>query len=157
MQTRVSGFGLVLSSFFIENISLPEEVEKVLDKRTSMGVIGDLGKFAQYQSAEAIREAANNPNGGIAGAGVGLGAGVALGQMMGQSLNAAAAASAQPAPAVPVPAAVAPSTQCPSCGKPVVGSPKFCPECGGKLERKCVACGADLGGAKFCPECGAKA
>jgi membrane protease subunit (stomatin/prohibitin family) len=157
MQTRVSGFGLVLSSFFIENISLPEEVEKVLDKRTSMGVIGDLGKFAQYQSAEAIREAANNPNGGVAGAGVGLGAGVALGQMMGQSLNAAAAASAQPAPAVPVPAAVAPSTQCPSCGKPVVGSPKFCPECGGKLERKCVACGADLGGAKFCPECGAKA
>lgn len=56
----------------IENISLPEEVEKTMDRRTSMGVMGDLGKYSQYQAAEAMREAANNP-GGSAGMGMGMG------------------------------------------------------------------------------------
>ena len=160
LQPRFSGFGLVLASFYIENISLPEEVEKTLDRRTSMGVIGDLGKYAQYQSAEAIREAANNPNGGAAGAGVGLGAGIALGQVMGQSLASAQAqslAQAQPAATAAPVAAASAVAACPACGKPVAGSPKFCPECGAKMERKCSVCGADLGNGKFCPECGAKA
>lgn len=49
-----------------------------MDKRTSMGVLGDMNRYTQYQAAEAMREAANNP-GGMAGAGVGMGAGVAMG------------------------------------------------------------------------------
>jgi hypothetical protein len=67
--------GLTLTSFVIENISLPEEVEKRIDKRTSMGVVGDLNKYSQYQAAEAMREAANNPCGGMAGMGRGHGRG----------------------------------------------------------------------------------
>lgn len=77
--------GLNLNKFLIENISLPEEVEKVLDKRSSMGIVGNLGAYAQFQAANAMEKAAENPNGGGlmgAGLGVGLGAGMA-GQMTG--------------------------------------------------------------------------
>lgn len=77
--------GLNLNKFLIENISLPEEVEKVLDKRSSMGIVGNLGAYAQFQAANSMEKAAENPNGGGlmgAGLGVGLGAGMA-GQMSG--------------------------------------------------------------------------
>ena len=97
INPKLAPLGLQLSSFVIENISLPEEVEKTMDRRTSMGVMGDLGKYSQYQAAEAMREAANNP-GGSAGMGMGMGAGVAMGQMFAQSLQAAQhTAPAQPA------------------------------------------------------------
>ncbi len=75
--------GLTLTLFYIENISLPPEVEQALDKRTQMGVLGDLSQYTKYQTAEAIRDAAKNP-GGMGGVGAGLGAGMAIaGQMTG--------------------------------------------------------------------------
>ena len=70
-------FGLELTKFVIENISLPQEVEAAMDKRTSMGVIGDVGRYAQFQAADAMRDAAQNPSGG-ASTGAGLGAGFAI-------------------------------------------------------------------------------
>ena len=73
--------GLALTLFYIENISLPPEVEKAIDTRTKMGVLGDMNQYARYQSATAIDDAAKNP-GGAAGAGLGIGAGIALGQQM---------------------------------------------------------------------------
>jgi len=73
--------GLALTLFYIENISLPPEVEKAIDTRTKMGVLGDMNQYARYQSATAIDDAAKNP-GGAAGTGVGIGAGIALGQQM---------------------------------------------------------------------------
>lgn len=77
--------GLNLNKFLIENISLPEEVEKILDKRSSMGIVGDMGAFAQFQAANAMEKAAENPNGGgIMGAGMGAGMGMG---MMGQMGN----------------------------------------------------------------------
>jgi membrane protease subunit (stomatin/prohibitin family) len=88
--------GLELVLFYVENISLPPEVEKALDERTKMGVLGDMGKFTQYQAAQAIRDAAQNP-GGIAGMGVGIGAGVQIGnQMVGAMQNAQAGGGAPP-------------------------------------------------------------
>jgi membrane protease subunit (stomatin/prohibitin family) len=74
-------YGLALDNLVVENISLPEELQAVLDRRISMNVIGDLGKYTQYQVAEAIPIAAAN-EGGIAGVGAGLGAGVSIGQAM---------------------------------------------------------------------------
>jgi membrane protease subunit (stomatin/prohibitin family) len=65
----------------LRNISLPQEVEAAMDKRTSMGVIGDVGRYAQFQAADAMRDAAQNPGGG-AGTGAGLGAGFAIGNAM---------------------------------------------------------------------------
>ena len=151
LNPQVEALGLTLTNFIIENISLPEDVEKAIDKRTSMGVAGDLNKYAQYQAAEAMREAANNPNGGMAGMGVGMGAGAAMGQMFAQSMNAASQPQTpQAAPTVP----------CVSCGKMIPQGSKFCPHCGAAQtpqDKTCANCGAKLTpDAKFCPECGTK-
>ncbi len=98
-------YGVKLDNFTVENVSLPEELQKALDTRIAMGMAGELGKFTQYQTATAIPMAAQN-EGGIAGIGAGLAAGAALGQTMAQGL-AAGQAAAQPAVAPPAPAAAA--------------------------------------------------
>src|SRR5947209_8485110 len=71
ISPELAAMGLELTAFYIENISLPEEVEQVLDKRTEMGVLGDMNQYTRYQTANAIGDAAKNP-GGIAGVGAGL-------------------------------------------------------------------------------------
>jgi len=103
---EMAGMGLSITQFFVENISLPEEVEQALDKRSKMAVLGNLDQYTKYQTAEAIVEAARNP-GGLAGMGVGIGAGAALGAQM---ANAAAppppfAVEAAPAGPPPLPTA----------------------------------------------------
>ncbi len=75
--------GLTLTQFNVENISLPPEVERALDKRSEMGVLGNLDNYMKYQTAEAVRDAANNPGGGGAALGAGFGAGMAIGNQMG--------------------------------------------------------------------------
>jgi membrane protease subunit (stomatin/prohibitin family) len=97
-------YGVKLDNFTVENVSLPEELQKALDTRISMGMAGDLGKFTQYQTATAIPMAAQN-EGGIAGIGAGLAAGAALGQTMAAGL---AGAQGQPQ-AAPQPAQQAPA------------------------------------------------
>jgi membrane protease subunit (stomatin/prohibitin family) len=95
-------YGLALTKFLIENISLPPEVEAVLDKRTSMGIVGDMGRYTQFQAAQAIEAAANNPGGGgEMTSGLGLGAGLAMGQQMAQNLQAANAPAGAPPAAAP--------------------------------------------------------
>ena len=100
----VAEYGLEIPEFYIENVSLPPAVEAALDKRTSMGIVGDLGKFTQYSAAEAMTTAAANPSGdGGMGAGLGAGLGMAMaGQMAAQTGPwGAAPATAQPAPPPP--------------------------------------------------------
>ncbi len=87
MEVVFRRYGLELDNLVVENISLPEDLQAILDKRISMNVIGDLGKYTQYQVAESIPIAASN-EGGVAGAGAGLGAGLAMGQAMSQSIAA---------------------------------------------------------------------
>ncbi|MCE9533235.1 MAG: SPFH domain-containing protein [Planctomycetes bacterium] len=77
----MAGMGLSITQFYVENISLPPEVEQALDKRSKMAVLGNLDHYTKFQTAEAIGDAAKNP-GGIAGMGVGIGAGVAIGNQM---------------------------------------------------------------------------
>ena len=148
------GFGLDLTKFVIENISLPAEVEAAMDKRTSMGVIGDVGRYAQFQAADAMRDAAQNTGGG-AGIGAGLGAGFAIGNAMGgamtNAMNQSKAEAAAPA-----------KTACPKCGAANLANAKFCNDCGAKMETSpqaipCAKCGAQLQSvSKFCNECGTK-
>lgn len=103
-----TSYGLELARFFIDNISLPEEVEAAIDQRTKLGVLGDrLGQYAQMQTAESIKVAAANP-GGLAGAGVGLGAGVAMGQAMSGAFNAPPPPSGSAPPPPPGPVANVP-------------------------------------------------
>ena len=95
VQPEFNAYGLELTKFLVENISLPEEVESALDKRTSMGAVGNLGEFSQFQAATAMEAAAENP--GTAGSAVGMGMGLLMGSQMGQ------AASPPPGAAVPPP------------------------------------------------------
>jgi membrane protease subunit (stomatin/prohibitin family) len=97
IRPDLEAMGLALTAFYIENISLPPEVEQALDKRTQMGVLGNLDQYTKYQTANAIPEAAKNP-GGLAGAGMGLGAGVAMGNVMAGAMAGAAQPSAAPPP-----------------------------------------------------------
>jgi membrane protease subunit (stomatin/prohibitin family) len=99
----LAAMGLALTAFYIENISLPPEVEQALDKRTEMGVLGNLDQYTKFQTANAITEAAKNP-GGIAGVGAGLGAGIAVaGQMAGAIGGQHPGAPVQPPPVSPPP------------------------------------------------------
>ncbi len=95
LTTNLADFGISIPRFVIENISLPPEVEEALDKRTSMGVLGNLDQYTKFQAAEAIGDAANNPGG--AGEGMGMGMGMALGQQMANALNPQQAAASAPA------------------------------------------------------------
>ena len=88
--------GLTLERFSVESITLPEAIQKALDERISMGVVGDLNRYTQYQAASAIPLAAQN-EGGLAGIGAGVGVGAAIGQAMATNMNAAPAAAAQAA------------------------------------------------------------
>jgi membrane protease subunit (stomatin/prohibitin family) len=84
IRSEFNELGLELTKFLIENISLPPEVEAALDKRSSMGIVGNLGAYAQFQAANAMEEAAKNPGGGgLAGAGIGAGLGMAIGGQVG--------------------------------------------------------------------------
>ena len=85
-----AAIGLKLETVTVQNVSLPEELQKILDQKIGMGMVGgDMGKFMQYQTAQAMPELAKSAGqGGIAGDAMGLGAGVALGQVMAQNLSA---------------------------------------------------------------------
>jgi membrane protease subunit (stomatin/prohibitin family) len=159
LQPKFNAMGLQLTSLYVENISVPEEVEKALDKRTTMGVYGDLNRYTKFQAAEALRDAAQNPSGGLAGAGVGLGAGITLGSVMGEALKGSFAASPQTEKAKPNQGPKAEEVLCPSCQAKVAVNSKFCPECGSPVAKpkvKCISCGFEMEkGMKFCPECGA--
>jgi membrane protease subunit (stomatin/prohibitin family) len=82
LRPEFEELGVELTKFLIENISLPPEVEAALDKRSSMGIIGNLGAYTQFQAANSMEKAAENP-GGMAGAGVGMGMGFAMANQFG--------------------------------------------------------------------------
>lgn len=122
-----AGLGLELTQFVVENLSLPDELQKVFDQRIGVNMAGDLGRYTQFQAAQALPVAAANP-GGTAGAGVGLGAGLAMGQAM---MGAMKAAPVEPAvPANPGSAVGVESKFCIECGQAMPKRAKFCPECG---------------------------
>ncbi len=165
------------------SINLPDEVQKAVNTRSEMGVLGV--NYMQYQAGQAMTTAAANPTGAagaFAGAGVGLGAGMGMGYgMAGQMQGMYGPGPGQPCPKCGtlvqpgvrfcpqcgnsmVPAApAAGGPPCPKCGQPTAPGAKFCPNCGATIAppapaapRKCPKCSADVAGAgKFCPNCGA--
>jgi len=123
-----------LDQFVVQNISLPDELQKILDQRIGMNMVGDLGRFTQFEAAESLDIAAANP-GGAAGMGMGLGAGAAVAQTLSASLRSTFVAPVSPA--VPEPSSA------PDSGASAAGT-KFCIECGKSIPQR----------AKFCAECG---
>jgi membrane protease subunit (stomatin/prohibitin family) len=152
LRPMFADLGLSLESFQVQNISLPEALQKRLDERIGMGVVGDLGRYTRFQTAQSIPTAAAN-EGGVAGAGAGLGAGIAMGQAMSQAIAGGppAGPAAPPAPVTP-----AGPTTCARCARFVPAGARFCPECGAAQALTCAHCHARLDRpSKFCPECGA--
>jgi membrane protease subunit (stomatin/prohibitin family) len=94
IQDDFAPYGLQVMSLMVENISLPPEVEQAMDKRTSMGVIGNLQAYTQFQTANSIPDLAKNP-GGIAASAAGLGIGLGMGQQITNAMNAPAGQSVQ--------------------------------------------------------------
>lgn len=140
--------GIELVNFVLENVALPEEVEKAIDQRSSLGALkGNLNEFTQYQTAQAIKDAANNPNGGVAGAGVGLGAGFMMGNAMMNAYNQPQT-NTQPESNGP---------KCTKCGNQLSTGAKFCSQCGTPVQvnKFCTNCGNQVASdAKFCANCG---
>ena len=98
ISETISGYGLSIPELYIENISLPPAVEEALDKRTSMGMVGDLGRYTQYSAAEAL-----NQPGGQAGGGMAMGLGAGMGMAMGNQMAAQGPWGAAPSAATPPP------------------------------------------------------
>lgn len=170
-QEQFKSLGLKLCGVTIENISLPEEVEKALDERTKIGVMEDkIGTYTQYQAANALRDAAKNEGGGnLAGLGVGLGAGTGIGKLFSENLTMENKPKEEYAVCSKCGAKLRKNAKfcpecgqrqgavCPKCGASVGKTAKFCPECGESLKKKCKNCGTELKKtSKFCPECGTK-
>jgi membrane protease subunit (stomatin/prohibitin family) len=132
-------------------ISLPEDVQKAVDTKSSMTILG--ANYMQYQAGQAMRDAAQNPSGGTAAAGVGLGAGLGMGYTMVGAMQQGMA----PGPA-PAQVAAVPLIQCAKCGTANPPTNKFCASCGVKMGPTtvpCPKCNAQVAeGTKFCPECG---
>ena len=109
LEPAYAAMGLKLDGMTVQNVSLPEELQKILDQKIGMGMVGnDMGKFMQYQTAQAIPKFAENSGGGggIAGDAMGMGAGLAMGQIMAQNMQAGLA-GANPAAAAQAAAAAA--------------------------------------------------
>ena len=167
----------LISLSYLKETFLPEAVEKAMDQRTTLGVFdGKMAEYAQYESVQAMRDAARNPGAGgaFASMGMGLGIGARMAGQLGDGLDAAGKsaasskvkcakcgsdmdAAAKFCPNCGAKAVPAGSITCPKCGKAVPAKSRFCPECGANLAVKCPKCGIDVKpGAKFCPNCGEK-
>lgn len=172
-------FGIEINKISGLNISLPDEVQKAVDARSSMQVLGV--NYLQFQAGQAMVDAAKNTS-GAAGAGVGIGMGLGAGAGMAypmasnisQGINqppqqpqlggkkcpkcgANVDQNAKFCPECGYNFSSSESMKCPYCGKDIPKNSKFCPECGKPLSQKCPKCGTDIpAGAKFCPNCGEK-
>ncbi|CAG0966499.1 MAG: SPFH domain-containing protein [Planctomycetes bacterium] len=179
MQGEFAKFGLRLVDFFITSVNLPDSVQKAIDQRAEMGAIGDIGKFGQYQAAQAMRDLAQNP--GTGGNAAGLMMGMALPGMMFNQLNNAQTKQLEDSGrkaedyvacqkcqginkkdsrfCAHCGNAMVVEKRCPSCGGQMHAEAKFCGECGFKIGSKinCPECKAELQpGTKFCGGCGHK-
>ena len=149
LRPVLTELGITLDSFIVENLSLPEELQKRLDQRIGMNMLGDMRQYTQFQVAESLPIAAGNEGGGLAGAGVGLGAGFTLAQQMASAMRPESPGGPAPQQPVPPPPSVPPAAPVPGGGSAPAtpeGETKFCMECGSKMPKR----------AKFCPECGHK-
>jgi len=148
-------YGMEMADFYINRITPPEDVQKMIDERSGMEAVGDLDKFFKFKAAKAIGDAAQ-PGGGIGGgnaaSGMGLGIGAGMGMMIpGMLYNVLDKKS------TPERIAEKGVVNCPKCHSEVSLGSRFCPQCGHQMVviRKCPRCSKDLAAdSNFCPSCG---
>jgi membrane protease subunit (stomatin/prohibitin family) len=169
-------YGLELVDFFVTSITPPDEVQKMIDEKSSMKAVGDLDKFLKYSLAKAM-----NTSGGQAQAGAGIGMGAGIGLMVPGLLHGALSPQQRDLKNEPIPTITCPKcgsdtpessrfcykcghqiiviNQCPDCEAQLPADANYCHNCGKKLTEKviCDKCGAQLpSGSKFCTNCGEK-
>ena len=154
-------YGIELIDYFIQSITPPPEVQKVIDERSAMGAVGDMRTYMQFKAAKAMGDAAKAGGeagegvGGAAAAGMGVGVGAGLGMMVPGMIYQAFQQGQQGSPQ----AAPQAQQKCPECGQPVPQGARFCPNCGEPIMvgLVCPKCNTPQPpGANFCSNCGAK-
>jgi membrane protease subunit (stomatin/prohibitin family) len=148
-------YGMELLDFFVNRITPPEDVQKMIDERSGMAAVGDLDRFLKFKAAKALGDAAaaSGGGGGVAATGLGLGAGAGIGMMLPGMLFKTLGMDA------PTPEKIAERgvVNCPACHAEVALDSRFCPHCGHQMVviQKCARCGQDLSAtARFCQACG---
>ena len=121
MKPTFAALGLELTQFVVESISMPDDLQEIIDQRIGVSMAGDMGRYTQFEAAQALELAAAN-TGGTAGMGVGIGAGAAMAQAMMPSVRPIAGPSA--------PVTTAAARYCVDCGTAIPEGAKFCPGCG---------------------------
>jgi membrane protease subunit (stomatin/prohibitin family) len=165
IKQRIAGefskYGMELIDFYITSITPPDEVQKMIDEKSSMGAVGDLNQFLKYSLAKAMA------TGGGAQAGTGLGLGAGIGMMVPSMLSNAFSPNEKDLKSEPIPTVTCPkcgidtpqnSRFCYKCGNPMVAANR-CPECGSDVALDanfCSACGKKIGEKITCPKCSAK-
>jgi len=149
-------YGLELIDFFVNAITPPPDVQKMIDERSGMGAVGNLDDFMKFKAAKALGDAAAGvgASGGQAGAGLGMGMGAGLGFMLPGMIYR----NLQPEDADPERIRERGTVHCPDCHGDVPITARFCPSCGNQMvvANKCPRCGKNVTAqAKFCPACGA--
>lgn len=151
-----SKYGMELTDFFINSITPPPEVQKMIDERSGLEAVGNLDEFFKFKAAKAMGDAASSSGGGggagaAAAGGMGIGVGAGLGMMIPGML----------ARSISTPSSSATGTiemlQCPKCHNEVTPDSRFCQNCGTHLVvmNRCQDCGTELPAeAKFCSSCG---
>ena len=123
MKPSFAALGLECTQFVVESISMPDDLQEIIDQRIGVGMAGDMGKYTQFEAAQALELAAAN-TGGTAGMGVGIGAGAAMAQAM---MSPRPLGMASPAAGL---ATTATARFCIDCGRAIPEGAKFCPGCG---------------------------
>ncbi len=144
-----SKFGLGLTDLFITSITPPQDVQKLMDDRSAMGLFKDMNKLMQLKAATAMEKASENP--GTAGQGMGMGLGFMIPSMV-ASMTEPQASSSRPAEEI--------KQKCPDCSQMIPHDAGFCPFCGHQIMifQQCSNCGKNLAAStNFCPKCGTKA
>jgi membrane protease subunit (stomatin/prohibitin family) len=156
LKTRVKEdfdkYGFELVDFLINSITPPEDVQKIIDERSGMAAVGDMGEYMRFKAAQGIGDAAKQSGGG-AGAGMGLGVGAGFGMMIPGMVAQAVQGAQQQGGAAPHQA----GPVCPKCHTQLAAGAQFCSSCGSKIVASinCPSCNAVLAAdAKFCSGCG---
>jgi membrane protease subunit (stomatin/prohibitin family) len=172
LRDDFSRYGMELIDFFINAITPPEDVQRMIDEKSSMAAVGDLDSFLKFKAAKAMGDAAGQPDGGAAAGGAAAGMGLGVGAGLGMMVPGMLFKVLKEEGATPEKIAASGVVNCPKCHADVPLNARFCQKCGHQMvvvnkclhcgkdlppeAKYCMVCGKEVGAALTCPKCGVK-